>query len=29
MKGEWLEEDANTITSLMLIVIGAVAFLGL
>ena len=29
MKGEWLEENANTITSAVLILIGAVAFLGL
>ncbi len=29
LKGEWLEENANTITSVVLIVIGAVAFFGL
>ena len=29
VKGEWLEENANTITSLVLIVIGVIAFIGL
>lgn len=29
MHGEWLEKNANTLTSLVLVVIGAVAFIGL
>lgn len=29
MHGEWLEKNANTITSLVLIVIGVIAYIGL
>jgi hypothetical protein len=29
MRGEWLEDHANTITSLVLVVIGVVAYIGL
>jgi hypothetical protein len=29
VKGDWLEDNANTITALVLIVIGLIAFIGL